>query len=533
MTAANETSRPSPADDRRRFSRIRFPKVRVQAPGPEGWQDEFLQDLSVGGVFLVSQRTLPVGSEIQLRLLVPDSDEPIHLPATVTRIEQGMRDADSGIALSFFDLTEAETARLRDLVERFGSEPTVTLFDDETGEPHDTPAMALSRDVDELGRQWAAAKKTMLEARSTLQRSEEALAQSQGAFEEAMRHVRLSAQQLPTADAAAAAPAPASDGGESTEASHRETNAEVEQVRETLTAVREDLASERERSRELAREVEDLKESLRTIESPESDRDQRIQMLTAELLQMKEQAHRHEAEAAEARLALAELRSQTELTSGEHLPPLSPAALRQQQAEEGFEVDFERVAEEAEEDLEELEPLDDVASDAASAPEAPPESDAEEASSDEGGGDSGGETSFADVAEETLPMPLPEVQDDVDAPEDAPKSDAEAETDAGSEAGEGGGGAQLVGAGEDTDGPDTIDSIEAFQARLTGGSRIRITERFGRLEPVSRGDIQVSDWLREHDVFSADSAAAADMGEEQLVRVLHVFFQRELIRLVP
>ena len=44
-------------------------------------------------------------------------------------------------------------------------------------------------------------------------------------------------------------------------------------------------------------------------------------------------SHRHEAEAAEARLALAELRSHSEITAGDHLPPPSAATLRSAQEE--------------------------------------------------------------------------------------------------------------------------------------------------------------------------------------------------------
>ena len=118
MTAANDIEAADPlsgepsAEDRRLHSRVRFPKVRVQAPGPEGWQDEFLQDLSVGGVFLVTPRTLPVGGTVSLRLLVPDTETPMETEALVTRIEQGSRDADSGIALAFEDLRDGQREQL-------------------------------------------------------------------------------------------------------------------------------------------------------------------------------------------------------------------------------------------------------------------------------------------------------------------------------------------------------------------------------------------------------------------------------------
>ena len=521
MTANENATPETVVDDRRKYSRVRFPKVRVQAPGPEGWQDEFLQDLSPGGVFLVSPRTLPVGGEVDLRLLIPESDSPLDITALVTRIEQGSRDADSGMAVEFVEITDEQRSRLESLVEHFASEPMVTIFDDETGEPRPTAAERLMQEVDDLGRQWAIAKGEVGSARTAMVEREQALLRSQERLESTMRRVQAALHELPhVAVAHPIDPSPHEVAPPQEEAQH-------EQEREALVEqLRSDLEAERERSRDLERRVDELQTTVGSLQTPEAGRDARIQMLTAELLQMKEQAHRHEAEAAEARLALAELRSSSELTAGDHLPPPTPASLRGARDEVGeFEVEF---AIEGEEDAEtaaspELEEVPPAAPEetGAEAPESPEmdaphpeplqaEPSAEAAAEDDSEQASSAEASFADLAVEVEGV-------------DQAQAEAEPEEEAG--------GARLVSHDEQTVGPETLDSLDSFEAALRGGAQIRRTPRFERLEPVSRGDIQVSDWLREYDRLTPEGPGPSGMGEEQLVRVLHVFFQRELIRL--
>ena len=81
-------------------------------------------------------------------------------------------------------------------------------------------------------------------------------------------------------------------------------------------------------------------------------------------------------------------------------------------------------------------------------------------------------------------------------------------------------------------GPESVRTRESFISKLEGGSRLLTTDRFRRLEPVSRSDIQVSDWLEKHDDLSSiKKTAAGRMPDDELYRVLHLFFERGLVRL--
>lgn len=83
-------------------------------------------------------------------------------------------------------------------------------------------------------------------------------------------------------------------------------------------------------------------------------------------------------------------------------------------------------------------------------------------------------------------------------------------------------------------GPDDIDSAEEFDEALRKGAHLVTTERFQRLEPVSRSDILAVDWLETSKTWSELTAQAeGKMSVEELQRVLRVFFDRGLIRLRP
>ncbi len=76
-----------------------------------------------------------------------------------------------------------------------------------------------------------------------------------------------------------------------------------------------------------------------------------------------------------------------------------------------------------------------------------------------------------------------------------------------------------------------VPSREGMLEAMGRGSIVR-TERFRRLEPVSRADIQVSDLLLEtDDIRELEKRAAGMVERDQLYKVLYVFFQRGLVEI--
>jgi hypothetical protein len=85
---------------------------------------------------------------------------------------------------------------------------------------------------------------------------------------------------------------------------------------------------------------------------------------------------------------------------------------------------------------------------------------------------------------------------------------------------------------EVTLGPDTVRTLEDFTDRLKRGARLRPTERFRTLQPVTRADYQLADWLRGADRFDdLDSAARQLGGTDQLAAAIYRFFENGLVRI--
>ncbi|MBN2360618.1 MAG: PilZ domain-containing protein [Deltaproteobacteria bacterium] len=71
------------------------------------------RDLSLGGVFLRSQKPPPMGSKVQLVLVVEGEREPIKLKAHVVR----QSEAEGGFAVRFDSMSEEAAAHLLTLVQ--------------------------------------------------------------------------------------------------------------------------------------------------------------------------------------------------------------------------------------------------------------------------------------------------------------------------------------------------------------------------------------------------------------------------------
>jgi uncharacterized protein (TIGR02266 family) len=78
----------------------------------------------------------------------------------------------------------------------------------------------------------------------------------------------------------------------------------------------------------------------------------------------------------------------------------------------------------------------------------------------------------------------------------------------------------------------SVSSVAELEEHLRNGAKLETTRRFNRLEPVSRTDILVSDWLKEAYSFAElRRLARGKMSEEELLQVVYAFYQRSLVRL--
>ena len=78
---------------------------------------EFTLDLSEGGIFLLTDRTCPVGSLVALTFRASPFDDPFRLKAKIVRaVQVGAGQGPAGLGIEFIDPSDDDRERLEDLV---------------------------------------------------------------------------------------------------------------------------------------------------------------------------------------------------------------------------------------------------------------------------------------------------------------------------------------------------------------------------------------------------------------------------------
>jgi len=87
------------AEEHRRDPRIAHGfMVRYRRPSDRGWSVSPLRDLSSSGARFLSEQAFPVGTTLNLQLVLPTTKEPLALQARVARVTPGPMDlAEYGV----------------------------------------------------------------------------------------------------------------------------------------------------------------------------------------------------------------------------------------------------------------------------------------------------------------------------------------------------------------------------------------------------------------------------------------------------
>ncbi len=88
----------------------------VEYPDSEGLVSDYTENLSMGGTFVMTERVLPVGSEVRLLLSCPGLIEPILIRGTVRWTRGRAEDCEPGAGLQFTDYDEKTRRRLREVI---------------------------------------------------------------------------------------------------------------------------------------------------------------------------------------------------------------------------------------------------------------------------------------------------------------------------------------------------------------------------------------------------------------------------------
>jgi uncharacterized protein (TIGR02266 family) len=102
-------------DERRGGLRVPV-QMWVEEQGPTGTYFQRSANLSEGGIFLERTIPHPMGTQVTLKLQLPDGGEPVEVRAEIVNAAAG--EGDLGMGLRFIDLDDAAARRIRRLVEK-------------------------------------------------------------------------------------------------------------------------------------------------------------------------------------------------------------------------------------------------------------------------------------------------------------------------------------------------------------------------------------------------------------------------------
>jgi Tfp pilus assembly protein PilZ len=108
--------------ERRRFTRVALDaQVRVNVIDTEALFDSRIRDLSENGVFILTKSTRPVGTGIQLAIVVRQGDLEVRAKGVIVhevKAEEATPDRPAGIGVMFTDVETTTTPDLERLMDR-------------------------------------------------------------------------------------------------------------------------------------------------------------------------------------------------------------------------------------------------------------------------------------------------------------------------------------------------------------------------------------------------------------------------------
>ncbi len=113
-------------DDRRVHERLPVPHVLVKISTPERMRVAYLQDLSKGGLFIKTDRPLPLDRLVDVDLLPPGRATPIRVRCKVVRVKndaEAKETKSQGMGLKFVDLEPTMMLALDALLDEYQSSP--------------------------------------------------------------------------------------------------------------------------------------------------------------------------------------------------------------------------------------------------------------------------------------------------------------------------------------------------------------------------------------------------------------------------
>ncbi len=270
--------------DNRKTPRIATPNVMVRVSTAERFRAAYLRDLSEGGLFIKTDKPLPLGREVTIDLLPPGFTLPLRLGAVVVR--QGGA-AGPGMGVSFQNLDPTAQEALRSVIASYANAAVPPNL---PGPPRPDAA----RDLEVLLEQYAILK-------NTLETRDRELGAERTRREEASQRALKLAEDLEA---------------QRTQADRSASNSPTPELQIALGEKQAELADARMRISELEGSLEAYQTEVQVLEEDDANSRRLASALAQEKLLLSEQAQRlsseleHERKIARDRLGELEARLQ-------------------------------------------------------------------------------------------------------------------------------------------------------------------------------------------------------------------------------
>jgi type IV pilus assembly protein PilZ len=102
----------------------RAPRLEYELPVAystvSGFVTDWAVNISRGGLFINTQKPLPVGTQVRIIISLPGTEFPFNLTGRVTRVNELHAQANQvpGMAVEFVDVDDAKRGRIEEFVDR-------------------------------------------------------------------------------------------------------------------------------------------------------------------------------------------------------------------------------------------------------------------------------------------------------------------------------------------------------------------------------------------------------------------------------
>jgi uncharacterized protein (TIGR02266 family) len=110
-------------DDTRKHPRVPASRIVLRVSSPERLRQLYLRDLSLGGLFVKTDKRFPMGTVLTVELWPPEWKEPLVFDASVIRWQEEAGENPQGMGMKFGKLEADVREKLAKLVEEHGKVP--------------------------------------------------------------------------------------------------------------------------------------------------------------------------------------------------------------------------------------------------------------------------------------------------------------------------------------------------------------------------------------------------------------------------